>query len=133
VASAGIPRDGDLRPAWGLFTWTGRGWHVQLRRVRYTVRRTTETMLQRRVPGAPLLIHKMLEGRYRHHHALSQAARRHAGIPPSHPHNKQSATARRSEAAQEALESEVEGNLESAEREESLPEQRLLAASDVEA
>src|SRR5256885_8840452 len=24
VASAGIPRDGDLRPAWGLFTFTDR-------------------------------------------------------------------------------------------------------------
>jgi hypothetical protein len=39
VASAGIPRDGDLRPAWGLFTWTPRGWRVQIRRVRYHVRR----------------------------------------------------------------------------------------------
>ena len=39
VASAGIPRDGDLRPAWGLFTWTPKGWRVQIRRVRYPVRR----------------------------------------------------------------------------------------------
>jgi hypothetical protein len=47
-------------------------------------------MIQKRVPGAPLLIHKMLEGRYRHHHALLQAARRHSGLPPpSHPKHPQ--------------------------------------------
>jgi predicted phosphodiesterase len=83
VASAGIPRDGDLRPAWGLFTWTPRGWRVQIRRVRYTVRRATEALHQRRVPGAPLLVHKLLEGRYRHHQALMDAARKHSGLPPT--------------------------------------------------
>lgn len=82
VASAGIPRDGDLRPAWGLFTFTPRGWRVQIRRVRYPVRRTTQALTDRRVPGAPLLIHKMIEARYRHHHAMTEAARRHSGLPP---------------------------------------------------
>lgn len=81
VASAGIPRDGDLRPAYGVFTWTPRGWRVQIRRVRYPVKRATEVLHQRRVPGAPLLVHKMLEGRYRHHPQLLQAARRHSGLP----------------------------------------------------
>jgi len=82
VASAGIPRDGDLRPAWGLFTWTPRGWRVQIRRVRYQVRRTTQALVERKVPGAPLLVHKMLEARYRHHAHLAEAARRHSGLPP---------------------------------------------------
>jgi hypothetical protein len=81
VASAGIPRDGDLRAAYGVFTWTPRGWRVQIRRVRYPVKRATEALQQRRVPGAPLLIHKMLEGRYRHHPKLLEAARRHSGLP----------------------------------------------------
>jgi Calcineurin-like phosphoesterase superfamily domain len=85
VASAGIPRDGDLRPAWGLFTWTPRGWRVQIRRVRYTVRRSTQALSDKRVPGAALLAHKMLEARYRHHHQLSEAARKHSGLPPFHP------------------------------------------------
>jgi predicted phosphodiesterase len=83
VASAGIPRDGDHRPAWGLFTYTPRGWRVQIRRVRYTLRRATEILHQRRVPGAPLLIHKMLEARYRHHRELLESARRHSGLPPA--------------------------------------------------
>jgi hypothetical protein len=82
VASAGIPRDGDLRPAWGLFTWTPRGWRVQIRRVRYHVRKATQALTDRKVPGAPLLIHKMLEARYRHHGHLAEAARRHSGLPP---------------------------------------------------
>ncbi len=85
VASAGIPRDGDARAAWGLFTWTPRGWRVQIRRVRYAVRHATQALLARRVPGGPLLIHKLLEGRYRHHTALAEAARRHSGLPPPGP------------------------------------------------
>ncbi|MEW6431808.1 MAG: metallophosphoesterase family protein [Myxococcota bacterium] len=82
VASAGIPRDGDLRPAWGLFTWTPRGWRVQIRRVRYAVRKATQSLTERRVPGAPMLIHKMVEAKYRHHSLLAEAARRHSGLPP---------------------------------------------------
>lgn len=86
VASAGIPRDGDLRPAWGLFSWTPRGWRVQIRRVRYSVKKATQALQAKKVPGAPLLIHKMLECRYRHHAELSEAARRHSGLPPQSSH-----------------------------------------------
>lgn len=85
VASAGIPRDGDLRPAWGLFTFTPKGWRVQIRRVRYPVRKATQALTARRVPGGPLLIHKLVEARYRHHAQLLQAARRHSGLPPTLP------------------------------------------------
>ena len=82
VASAGIPRAGDVRPAYGLYTWTPRGGRVQIRRVRYPVRRATQALTARRVPGGPLLVHKLLEARYRHHGALLEAARRHSGLPP---------------------------------------------------
>lgn len=82
VASAGIPRDGDLRPAYGLFTYTPKGWRVQIRRVRYQVRKATQAITARRVPGGPLLIHKLVEARYRHHSSLMEAARRHSGLPP---------------------------------------------------
>jgi hypothetical protein len=83
VASAGIPRDGDLRPAYGIFTYTPRGWRVQIRRVRYQVRKATQAISARKVPGAPLLIHKLVEAKYRHHQQLLEAARRHSGLPPS--------------------------------------------------
>src|SRR6185436_17001858 len=82
VASAGIPRDGDLRPAYGLFTFTPKGWRVQIRRVRYQVRKATQAITARHVPGGPMLIHKLVEARYRHHAALQEAARRHSGLPP---------------------------------------------------
>ena len=82
VASAGIPRDGDVRPAYGIFSWTPRGWRVQIRRVRYSVRRATQALTARRVPGGPLLVHKLLEAKYRHHGALLEAARKHSGLPP---------------------------------------------------
>ena len=85
VASAGIPRDGDLRPAYGVFTFTPKGWRVQIRRVRYPVRKATQALTSRRVPGGPLLIHKLVEARYRHHKALMEAARRHSGLPPPGP------------------------------------------------
>jgi predicted phosphodiesterase len=85
VASAGIPRDGDARAAYGIFTCTPRGWRVQIRRVRYPIRQATQALVGRRVPGGPLLIHKLLEARYRHHGALQEAARRHSGLPPPGP------------------------------------------------
>src|SRR6478672_10406521 len=85
VASAGIPRDGDLRPAWGLFTYTPKGWRVQIRRVRYHVKKATQAITARRVPGGPLLIHKLVEARYRHHQELLEAARKHSGLPPANP------------------------------------------------
>ena len=85
VASAGIPRDGDMRAAYGVFTYTPRGWRVQIRRVRYAVRHATQALTGKDVPGAPLLISKMLEARYRNHHELRQAARKHSGLPPLSP------------------------------------------------
>ncbi|MFP2910351.1 metallophosphoesterase family protein, partial [Pyxidicoccus sp. 3LFB2] len=79
VASAGIPRDGDLRPAYGVFTFTPKGWRVQIRRVRLPGAKATQALTARRVPGGTLLIHKLVEARYRHHNALLEAARRHSG------------------------------------------------------
>ena len=55
---------------------------MQIRRVRYAVRKATQSLTARKVPGAPLLIHKMIECRYRHHGLLAEAARRHSGLPP---------------------------------------------------
>ena len=59
---------------------------MQIRRVRYPVKKATQAILARKVPGAPLLIHKLVEARYRNHDELLAAARRHSGLPPRHPH-----------------------------------------------
>src|SRR5712692_9815822 len=81
VASAGIPRDGDLRAVYGLFTFAPKGWRAQIRRVRYPVRQATQAINARRVPGGPLLVRRLLEGRYRRHQVLLESARRHSGLP----------------------------------------------------
>ncbi|MCY1021821.1 metallophosphoesterase family protein [Pyxidicoccus sp. MSG2] len=52
VASAGIPRDGDLRPAYGVFTFTPKGWRVQIRRVRYPVRKARKPSPRGACPAA---------------------------------------------------------------------------------
>ncbi|MGZ6163773.1 MAG: hypothetical protein ACXWLS_10615, partial [Myxococcaceae bacterium] len=46
-------------------------------------RRATQALTARRVPGGALLVHKLLEARYRHHGAQLEAARRHSGLPPA--------------------------------------------------
>ncbi len=138
VASAGIPRDGDLRPAWGLFTWNPRGWRVQIRRVRYPVKRATEALHQRRVPGAPLLVHKLLEGRYRHHHSLLEAARRHSGLPPPPslkppPHTRgQPPRPHHPEAPRDALPPQEVVEQANSEPEDSLTDGKPLPASEAE-
>ena len=81
VASAGIPRDGDVRPAYASYL-TPRGWRVQIRRVRYSVRRATQAITARRVPAAAVGA-QAAGARYRHHGALLEAARRHSGLPPA--------------------------------------------------
>ncbi|MBW3551634.1 MAG: tetratricopeptide repeat protein, partial [Proteobacteria bacterium] len=40
-----------------------------------------QALAQKRLPGGPLLIHKLVEARYRNHAALLEAARRHSGLP----------------------------------------------------
>ena len=49
------------------------------------MRKATQALTARRVPGGPLLIHKLVEARYRHHEELQESARRHSGLPPLRP------------------------------------------------
>jgi predicted phosphodiesterase len=136
VASAGLPRDGDLRPAYGLFTFTPKGWRVQIRRVRYPVKKATQAITARQVPGGPLLIHKLIEARYRHHPALLEAARRHSGLPPV-PLLRPPPGAKNIEPSSIPPESVLGPVLPSADelatdREDSIPDGRPLPASEAE-
>jgi len=47
------------------------------------VKKATQAITDRKVPGGPLLIHKLVEARYRHHLPLMEAARKHSGLPPA--------------------------------------------------
>jgi predicted phosphodiesterase len=64
VASAGNPRDGDPRAAYGLFTLTPTGWQVELRRVEYPVLQAASDFRIQGVPGASRLAKKLVEARF---------------------------------------------------------------------
>ena len=82
VASAGIPRDGDVRPAYGALHVHAQGL-AGADPARALPGAPGDAGAHRaRVPGAPLLVHKLIEARYRHHAALLEAARRHSGPSP---------------------------------------------------
>src|SRR5262249_26059796 len=53
VASAGIPRDGDARPAYGIFTWTPRGWRVRVPPARQPRRRPARPRTGGTAPPCP--------------------------------------------------------------------------------
>lgn len=54
VASAGLPRDGDTRPAWDLFEWNpeARVWTFTPRRVAYDLEEAVADFLASGMPGA---------------------------------------------------------------------------------
>jgi predicted phosphodiesterase len=64
VASAGNPRDGDPRPAYGLFTLGPTGWKVELRRVEYPLMQAASDYRIQGVPGASRLAKKLVEARF---------------------------------------------------------------------
>jgi len=64
VASVGNPRDGDPRPAYGLFTLGAKGWKVELRRVDYPLMQAASDFRKQGVPGASRLARKLVEARF---------------------------------------------------------------------
>ncbi len=61
VASVGNPRDGDPRPAYGLFTLGEAGWKVELRRVDYPLMAAASEFRLRGVPGGTRLAKKLVD------------------------------------------------------------------------
>lgn len=64
VASAGNPRDGDPRAAYGLFTLGPNGWEIELRRVEYPLMQAASDYRLQGVPGASRLAKKLVEARF---------------------------------------------------------------------
>lgn len=64
VASAGNPRDGDPRAAYGLFTLREGGWEIELRRVEYPLMQAASDYRIQGVPGASRLAKKLVEARF---------------------------------------------------------------------
>lgn len=64
VASCGIPRDEDLRAAYGLLTWQDGQWEAEIRRVPYDVQAAVKQIKSSGMPNAEKRIKVLLEARY---------------------------------------------------------------------
>jgi predicted phosphodiesterase len=64
VASAGFPRDGDRRAAWGELRHEGNGWEATLHRVPYDVEAVVADLLASGMPRAEKRAKILLDARY---------------------------------------------------------------------
>jgi diadenosine tetraphosphatase ApaH/serine/threonine PP2A family protein phosphatase len=66
VASAGIPKDGDVRPAWTMLTYTSENrWTIEQRRVAYDAQAAARDHAQSGMPSGEKLGQRLLAARYK--------------------------------------------------------------------
>ncbi|HLI72130.1 MAG TPA: metallophosphoesterase family protein [Ktedonobacteraceae bacterium] len=64
VASCGVPRDEDLRAAYGILTWQDGQWEAEIRRVPYDVQAVVKQIKTCGMPNAEKRVRVLLEARY---------------------------------------------------------------------
>ncbi len=64
IASCGLPRDEDLRAAYGIFTWQHGAWDVEIRRVAYNVTEVVKQIKTCGMPNVDKRVKMLLEARY---------------------------------------------------------------------
>jgi predicted phosphodiesterase len=64
IASCGLPRDEDLRAAYGIFSWQNGAWDVEIRRVAYDVTEVVKQIKTCGMPNAEKRVKTLLEARY---------------------------------------------------------------------
>ncbi len=64
VASCGLPRDEDLRAAYGILSWQQDHWEAEIRRVPYDVQAVVKQIKRCGMPNAEKRIKVLLEARY---------------------------------------------------------------------
>ena len=64
VASCGLPRDEDLRAAYGILTWHDSTWEPEIRRVAYDVQKVVKQIKSCGMPNMEKRIRTLLEARY---------------------------------------------------------------------
>lgn len=64
VASCGLPRDEDLRAAYGILTWQNSLWSAEIRRVVYDVRAVVKQIKTCGMPNVDKRIKTLLEAKY---------------------------------------------------------------------
>jgi putative phosphoesterase len=65
VASAGLPKDGDSRACYALFTERSGGWEVKHRRVEFDVKKVATQLADCGIPGSADLIATLRRHRYK--------------------------------------------------------------------
>ena len=65
VASAGLPKDGDARAGYAIFTERPGGWEVKHRRVEFDVKRVATQLADCGIPGSADLIATLRRHRYK--------------------------------------------------------------------
>ncbi|HEY8321969.1 MAG TPA: metallophosphoesterase family protein [Candidatus Baltobacteraceae bacterium] len=65
VASAGLPKDGDPRASYALFTERNGGWEVKHRRVAFDVKKVATQLADCGIPGSDELIATLRRHRYK--------------------------------------------------------------------
>src|SRR2546421_4808644 len=64
VASCGLPRDDDLRAAYGILTWQDHSWEAEIRRVVYDVKAVVKQIKMSGIPNVEKRIKVLTEARY---------------------------------------------------------------------
>ena len=64
VGSCGIPRDEDLRAAYGILSWENNGWKAEIRRVTYDVKAVVKQIKSCGMPNPEKRIKILTEARY---------------------------------------------------------------------
>ena len=64
VASCGLPRDEDLRAAYGILTWQDTTWNAEIRRVPYDVQAVVKQIKTCGIPNVEKRIKTLLEAKY---------------------------------------------------------------------
>ncbi len=65
VASAGLPKDGDPRACYAIFTERGGGWEVKHRRVPFDVKKVATQLADCGIPGSAELVATLRRHRYK--------------------------------------------------------------------
>lgn len=65
VASAGLPKDGDPRAGYALFTERSGGWEVKHRRVAFDVKKVATQLRDSGIPGYEELVNTLRRHRYK--------------------------------------------------------------------
>lgn len=65
VASAGLPKDGDPRACYAIFTERGGGWEVKHRRVPFDVKKVATQLADCGIPGSADLVATLRRHRYK--------------------------------------------------------------------